>query len=156
MVNLVHTDGKEHYPIDYRIYAKEGDGKTKNDHFKEMLINAVADKQIKAKKVLFDSWYAAWDNLKLVNRLGLIFYTTLKNNHSLKAVLERINEAEGRSRELKTLSLPKLQTGFSYIHLSERPSLDLEAGVLTPQALSIEIADDNMYNFQLHINYIRL
>lgn len=27
VVNLVHTDGKEHYPIDYRIYAKEGDGK---------------------------------------------------------------------------------------------------------------------------------
>lgn len=80
VVNLVHTDGKEHYPIDYRIYASEADGKTKNDHFKEMLINAVADKRIKAKTVLFDSWYAAWDNLKLVNSLHLIFYTTLKNN----------------------------------------------------------------------------
>lgn len=80
VVNLVHTDGKEHCPIDYRIYSKETDGKTKNDHFKEMLINAVGDKGLKAKRVLFDSWYSAWDNLKLINTLGLFFYTTLKSN----------------------------------------------------------------------------
>jgi len=80
VVNLLHTDGKDYYPIDYRIYAHEADGKTKNDHFKEMLINAVANKQIKAKTVLFDSWYGSWQNLKLVNTLGLTFYTTLKNN----------------------------------------------------------------------------
>ena len=80
VVNLVHNHGKDTYPIDYRIYALEADGKTKNDHFKEMLINAVANKRIKAKTVLFDSWYGAWQNLKLVNTLGLIFYTTLKNN----------------------------------------------------------------------------
>jgi SRSO17 transposase len=88
VVNLVHTDGKEHYPIDYRIYAHEVDGKTKNDHFKEMLINAVANKQIKAKTVLFDSWYAAWQNLKRVNSLGRIFYTTLKNNRLVNPSLE--------------------------------------------------------------------
>lgn len=88
VVNLVHTDGKEHYPIDYRIYAHEADGKTKNDHFREMLINAVANKQIKAKTVLFDSWYAAWQNLKLVNSLGLSFYTTLKNNRLVSPSVE--------------------------------------------------------------------
>jgi hypothetical protein len=88
VVNLVHTDSKEHYPIDYRIYAHEVDGKTKNDHIKEMLINAVANKQIKAKTVLFDSWYAAWQNLKRVNSLGRIFYTTLKNNRLVSPSLE--------------------------------------------------------------------
>jgi SRSO17 transposase len=51
VVNLVHSDGREHYPIDYRIYDAEADGKTKNDHFREMLINAVADKRILAKTV---------------------------------------------------------------------------------------------------------
>jgi len=80
VVNLVHSDGEEHYPVDYRIYDNTADGKTKNDHFKDMLINAVADKGIQAKTVLFDSWYAAWQNLKLVNSLKLTFYTTLKNN----------------------------------------------------------------------------
>ena len=80
VVNLVHSHDKDTYLIDYRIYASDTDGKTKNHHFKDMLMNAVANKQIKAKTVLFDSWYGAWQNLKLVNSLGLIFYTTLKNN----------------------------------------------------------------------------
>ena len=82
VVNLVHTNGAEgeYYPIDFRVYAKSADGKTKNDHFQDMLIRAVADKQIQAKTVLFDSWYASWKNLKLVHRLGLTFYTTLKSN----------------------------------------------------------------------------
>ena len=82
VVNLLHTNGteREYYPIDYRVYAKEADGKTKNDHFIEMLTNAVSDKQIQAKRVLFDSWYASWQNLKRVDRLGLVFYTALKSN----------------------------------------------------------------------------
>ena len=82
VVNLVHTNGKdgEHYPVDFRVYAKEADGKTKNDHFQEMLLRAVVEKKIKAKRLLFDSWYASWKNLKYAHRLGLIFYTTLKTN----------------------------------------------------------------------------
>ena len=82
VVNLVHTNGEdgEYYPVDFRIYAKEADGKTKNDHFQEMLLRAVIEKGIKAKRVLFDSWYSSWKNLKIVHRLGLIFYTTLKIN----------------------------------------------------------------------------
>ena len=82
VVNLVHSSGSERdfYPIDYRIYAPEADGKTKNDHFREMLMRAVADKHIQAKTVLFDAWYAAAENMKLIHRLGLIFFTTLKEN----------------------------------------------------------------------------
>ena len=45
-----------------------------------MLLRAVSDKQVQAKTVLFDSWYGSWQNLKLVDRLGLTFYTTLKAN----------------------------------------------------------------------------
>lgn len=80
VVNLIHTDGSDYYPIDFRIFAPRQDGKTKNDHFREMIINAVANKRIKAKTVLFDNWYASVDNLKLMVRLGLVFVTTLKNN----------------------------------------------------------------------------
>lgn len=82
IVNLVHSGGakQDFYPIDYRIYAPDQDGKTKNDHFVEMLRNAVSDKQIQAKRILFDTWYASAENLKLVHRLGLIFFTTLKSN----------------------------------------------------------------------------
>jgi hypothetical protein len=82
IVNLVHSAGAkgDFYPIDYRIYAPEQDGKTKNDHFVEMVMNAISDKSLQAKRILFDSWYASVENLKLVNRLGLIFFTTLKSN----------------------------------------------------------------------------
>ena len=90
IVNLVHTTGLngEFYPIDYRIYAPEQDGKTKNDHFHEMLVRAISDKGIQAKTVLFDSWYASVANLKLVQRLGLRFFTTLKSNRMVSLTPE--------------------------------------------------------------------
>jgi len=82
IVNLVHSAGnkQDFYPIDYRIYAPDQDGKTKNEHFCEMVINTVYAKKIKAKRILFDSWYASAENLKLVHRLELTFFTTLKSN----------------------------------------------------------------------------
>ena len=80
VVNLVHSDGNEFYPIDYRIYAPEADGKTKNDHFADMLTSAKQDKQLQAQTILFDSWYASLDNLKLIVRLDMFFVTTLKAN----------------------------------------------------------------------------
>jgi hypothetical protein len=82
IVNLVHSSGQpgEFYPLDYRLYDPDTDGKTKNDHFREMLVHAIAEKLIQARTVLFDSWYAGADNLKLIHRLGLIFFTTLKEN----------------------------------------------------------------------------
>lgn len=80
VVNLVHSTGAagDFYPLDYRIYDPDTDGKTKNDHFREMLEHAITDKYIQARAALFDSWYAGADNLKLIYRLGLIFFSTLK------------------------------------------------------------------------------
>ena len=80
VVNLVHSDGKDFVPVDYRIYAPAQDGKTKNDHFMDMLIAAKHDKEIKANTVLMDSWYASVGNLKLIHRMGMVFVTTLKEN----------------------------------------------------------------------------
>ena len=45
-----------------------------------MLLRAKSDKGIQAQTILFDSWYASVDNLKLIVRLGLHFITTLKDN----------------------------------------------------------------------------
>lgn len=80
VVNLVHSNGEDYYPVDYRIYAPDADGKTKNDHFREMLLNAFHDKHVQAETILFDSWYASEDNLKLIYRLNKIFVTRLKAN----------------------------------------------------------------------------
>jgi len=82
VVNLVHSGGKDgdFYPIDYRVYAPDVDGKTKNDHFQEMFVNALDLKHVQARTLLFDGWYASAENLKLIHRRQRIFFTTLKSN----------------------------------------------------------------------------
>jgi hypothetical protein len=85
VVNLMHSSGLngDYFPIDYRIYDDKADGKSKNVHFRDMLVRAVSDKQIKARTVLFDSWYASMENLKLIHRMNLYFVTTLKSNRKV-------------------------------------------------------------------------
>jgi hypothetical protein len=70
----------DYWPLDFRIYAPDADGKIKNAHFREMLIRAESDKHLQARTILFGSWYAAADNPELIQRLNLRFFTTLKKN----------------------------------------------------------------------------
>ena len=111
IVNLIHTNASAggYFPIDFRIYDNECDGKTKHDHFREMLVGAVADKLIKAKTLLFDSWYASADNMKMIHRMGMYFVTTLKAN--------------------RTVSLSK-ETGYVHLEQIEWTSDLLAHGVL--------------------------
>ena len=82
VVNLTHVNASKDafYPVDYRLYNPDDDSKTKNQHFRDMLLKAKVDKGIKANKVLFDSWYSSVDNLKFIHRLGMIFYGAIKPN----------------------------------------------------------------------------
>jgi len=100
VVNLVHSSGpdQEFYPIDYRIYDPKGDGKTKQDHFRDMLLTAITSKKLQARIILFDNWYASAENLKLIHRLDRYFITTVKSNRKVS-----ISEEAG------------------YVHLEELP-----------------------------------
>jgi Transposase DDE domain len=80
IVNLVHAYQGDYHPMDFRVYDPDRDGKTKNDHFRDMLHQAFENKDIKAQTILFDCWYAASENLKFIHRLGKFFVTTLKEN----------------------------------------------------------------------------
>lgn len=82
LVNFIHSAGNDgdFWPIDYRIYHPDTDGKTKNDHFTEMFKRLITHKQLKARRILFDTWYASTDNLKLIHKNDWIFFTTLKSN----------------------------------------------------------------------------
>ena len=80
IVNLVHSHKEDYYPIDFRVYAPEADGKTKNEHFRDMVRQAYKERAIKADTILFDSWYAAAENIKFIHRLKKTFVTTLKEN----------------------------------------------------------------------------
>jgi hypothetical protein len=90
LVNLVHTNGclGDFYPINYRIYNPDSDGKTKNEHFQEMFKQAVEKQDIEARNIAFDSWYASVGNLKMIHRSGWTFYTNLKSNRKVSITKE--------------------------------------------------------------------
>lgn len=82
LVNLVHSSGEagDFLPLDFRVYAPAQDGLTKNDHFQAMFKQVVSQATIQARTLLFDSWYASSENLKVIHRAAWTFFTTLKSN----------------------------------------------------------------------------
>ncbi len=82
-------------PVDYRVFDKDRDGKTKNDHFAEMLVEAY-QRGFNPALVCFDSWYASVENLKLVRSQGWHFLTRLKSNRQIRVgngSLQAVSEA---------------------------------------------------------------
>ena len=88
-MNLVYAFGDDYHPIDYRVYAPDADGKTKNDHFREMLRLAFEEKRIQAQTILFDNGYASSENIKYIHWLVKLFITTLKENRLISLSKEQ-------------------------------------------------------------------
>jgi hypothetical protein len=115
LVNLVHTNGAmgDFYPINYRVYNPDSDGKTKNDHFQEMFRQAISNQAIKARNIAFDSWYASVENLKMIHRSGWTFYTNLKSNRKVSITKEAgyqdLAEIEWTSEELISGKLVRIK-----------------------------------------------
>jgi hypothetical protein len=82
LISLLWTEGDRSVPTDYRLFDKDTDGKTKNDHFFEMLLEA-HKRGFSPRMVCFDSWYSGLENLKLVRSLGWYFLTRLKENRQV-------------------------------------------------------------------------
>ena len=66
--------------IDYRIYDKQGDGKSKLDHVREMLGVLVYSRTVAFSTVLMDSWYASKPLLLYIESLKKTYYCPLKSN----------------------------------------------------------------------------
>lgn len=79
LVTLLWSDGEALIPCDYRLYDKEGDHLTKNDHARDLLAVAKG-RGFAPEMVLFDSWYASLANLKAVRAHGWHWTTQLKAN----------------------------------------------------------------------------
>ena len=95
LITLLWSDGERCVPVDYRVFDKDRNGKTKNDHFAEMLLTA-SERGFNPALVCFDSWYASIDNLKLVRSLGWHFLTRLKSNRQIRVhqgKLQAVSEA---------------------------------------------------------------
>ena len=130
IVNLVHSSGNEgdFFPIDYRICHPDTDGKTKNDHFRQMFTRLVTHKHLKARTLLFDTWYASVENLKLIHRHGWVFFTTLKSNR--KVSLNR----ESGYQSLDSLDLDgQTWAGGVSVRLKEVPFLVKLFKLLAPR-----------------------
>lgn len=76
----VNPDTDQFWIIDYRVFAPEVDHKSKLDHLREMLTNAVQLKQLPSRVVLMDSWYATKDVILHIEQLGKIYYCPVKDN----------------------------------------------------------------------------
>ena len=79
LVTLLWTDGARMIPVDYRVYDPSRDGKSKNDHGQEMLLQA-AKRGFTPTYVLMDSWYTAITNFKVLDRLGWKWIGELKSD----------------------------------------------------------------------------
>lgn len=82
VLTLLWSDGVRLVPVDYRIYDKARDGKSKNDHFRAMLETA-HQRGFVPQCVLFDSWYASLENLKVIRHYGWRWLTRLKRNRQV-------------------------------------------------------------------------
>jgi putative transposase len=108
LVSLVWTDGDCCLPVDYRIYHKDSDGLTKNDHFRAMLNTAKA-RGLEPVLVAFDGWYASLDNLKQVRTLGWHWLTRLKSNRQVSLSI---------GNTLAVIDIPDIPRDGRLVHLT--------------------------------------
>ncbi len=82
LVNLLWhgLSNQESVPIVYRVYDKDTDGKTKNEHFRDML-KLAKDQVINPSAVVIDAWYFSLDNLKAIRDFNWIWVSGLKKPH---------------------------------------------------------------------------
>jgi putative transposase len=82
LLTLLWTDGHRYVPVDYRFADKARDGKTNNDHFRDMLATAYK-RGFEPECVLFDGWYSSLENLKAVRSYGWKWLTRLKSDRTI-------------------------------------------------------------------------
>ena len=109
-------------PCDFRLYEK--DGKTKNEHFREMAL-AASERGFDPEYVVFDSWYSGLDNLKKIRGLGWTFFTRLKKNR-------KVNPDDTCNRQVQEIDIPEEGRmvhlkGFGFVRVFRTVSTDGDA-----------------------------
>jgi len=100
VVHWLHYDPVEddYLPIDFRIWDRARDGKTKHDHAREMFQKAM-QRGFCPDWVLFDAWYASVGLLKLIHREDLRFFCRIKSNRQVslpgqQGIYQRVDALE--------------------------------------------------------------
>lgn len=113
----VNPKTQAYWIIDYRIFDKDHDGKTKIDHLLEMLHNAASKKRIPFRTVLMDSWYASMKVMKAIEKLSKIYYVPLKRNRL-------VNDTDGVQPHQQVRDLSWTQTEIQQgkrVHINKFP-----------------------------------
>lgn len=74
-----NPDTDRFYPLDYRIYDKVRDGRSKLDHVTDMLARLIK-KDVPFSHVLMDSWYATAELMNKVMDWNKLFVCAIKSN----------------------------------------------------------------------------
>lgn len=82
LLTLIWTNGIIAVPINYRIYDKKIDKKTKHIHARELLIWAKA-KGFTPSDVLMDAWYTACETLRLIQRFDWTWIAEVRSNRNV-------------------------------------------------------------------------
>ena len=98
LVSLVWSDGTARIPCDFRVYDRPVGGKTKNEHFRDM-VQAAHSRGLRPAYVLCDSWYSGLDNLKYLRQLGYAWLTRLKSNR-------QVNPDDSGNVAIRDLAIP--------------------------------------------------
>lgn len=114
LITLLWTDGKKLAPTDYRIYDKPFGGKTKNEHFSDMLYIS-KERGFNPDYAVFDSWYTGLDNLKQLREMGWHWFARMKENRlvatdgsDFKAISDIEIPQHGRIVQLKDYGAVKV------------------------------------------------
>ena len=114
----VNPETDQFWIIDYRIFAPETDNKSKLDHMREMLANAVHQKRLPFRVVLMDTWYAAKNEMLFIEELGKVYYCPVRENR-----LVSLNRNENGYHRVDSLlwSQDELRTG-RLVHMRDFPA----------------------------------
>lgn len=134
LVNCIYINPEtnNYWVIDYRIYNKDSDGKTKLEHVKDMLNNVVTYKQLPFKTVLMDTWYATNKLMLHIHDLNKYFYCPIRKNRMARTAdtkehYQKVCDFEWTEEELqfgKAIRLrempEKLMTKLFRVPISDR------------------------------------
>ncbi len=146
LVNMLWTLEDKIIPVDYRIYRKEADDKTKNDHFQDMLKRA-KDRGFSPFYVLMDSWYSSIGNLKLVRKFNWDFICNLKSNRKVsvyQGTYIPIADLELAEKQVRKVWLKE----FGFILVCKIVDKDGDITYLATSDLTLIHYDDFIAHFQ--------
>ena len=125
LLTLLWSDGAAALPCDCRLYDKplEG-GKTKNQHFLEMLQSA-KERGFAPSMICFDGWYSSLENLKAVRSYGWHFLTRLKHNRQVNP--DGTGNVAVDTHEIPEGGLPVHLKGFGFIRVFRTVAPDGDA-----------------------------